>query len=63
MDGIEFVIVFWWIGRQEEEGKGEEGWKKRRERIIHVLASLSKPIMGTSQREASAEEKEEKDLN
>jgi len=56
MGSIEFVIVFWWIGRREEEGK-EVKDEKKRERITHVPISLPKPIMGPSQREASATEK------
>lgn len=58
MDSFEFVIVFWWIGGQEEEGK--EVKDEETERITHVPASLSKPIMGPSQIEASAAEKKRK---
>lgn len=64
MGNIEFVIVFWWIGRQEEEGKEVKDEKnKTRERITHVPVSLPKPIMGPSQREASATEKKWKKIN
>lgn len=60
MGSIEFVIVFWWIGRQEEEGKEVKDEKRERGLPMSLFLSQS-PLWDPAKEKLLLQRRREKD--